>query len=299
MAQNSQVPQLDVDCGYDVLALKNWPSDGKICIDGWTVSHAVQAPDEVAYSELSHHLLVFSLPSSDRQVIQFAGQEYDGPWQKNTGFLLPAEMPSAFAWENQDEVIFFDIRPDVLRRVAAQTECLDADKVELMPQLCFQDEQITRFAWSFWHEICTGGWDDRLYCESLLTSFAIHLLRHYCTFPAKLRHESRGLSAPRLRRALETIHASLDQSLRLETVAAELGLNVYYFSRLFRQSMGISPYQYVLQQRIDKAKRLLKNAELSIAEVAMDCGFSSPSHLARHFRRATGMSPKTYRQQLR
>jgi AraC family transcriptional regulator len=59
--------------------------------------------------------------------------------------------------------------------------------------------------------------------------------------------------------------------------------------------MGIAPYQYLLQQRIERAKQLLKQTELSIVEIALDCGFSSHSHLSKQFRSFTGVTPKTYR----
>ncbi|MGH8000244.1 MAG: helix-turn-helix domain-containing protein, partial [Brasilonema sp.] len=68
----------------------------------------------------------------------------------------------------------------------------------------------------------------------------------------------------------------------------------YYFCQLFKQSLGITPYQYVLQLRVERAKQLLKNQKITICDVALACGFANQSHFTKHFRKLTGMTPKAY-----
>ena len=75
-------------------------------------------------------------------------------------------------------------------------------------------------------------------------------------------------------------------------------LSSYYFARQFKRSTGLSPHQYINQQRIEKAKRLLKQRKYSITQVAIECGFSNQSHFSRAFRKATDITPKRYQQQL-
>ncbi|MEM1309484.1 MAG: AraC family transcriptional regulator [Cyanobacteria bacterium P01_C01_bin.70] len=262
------------------------------------VLHDRQPPDEIGCCFMSHHVLSLQISHGSRQITRMDGQEHDGTFPTGNLFLQPANCPASFTWETTDEAMVFILAPDFLSRVATQTECLNTNRLELRPILLKPDPQIEQFAHAFRHEMQTGGLGGQLYSDSLANCLAIHLLRHYCTTSAQLPHYTSGLSRERLRRALDFIHTSLDQPLRLETMATELGLSVYYFSRLFRQSMGVTPYQYVLQQRIEKARRLLQNSDLSIAEIAMDCGFANPSHLARHFRKFVGVSPKIYRQQV-
>jgi len=84
--------------------------------------------------------------------------------------------------------------------------------------------------------------------------FGIHLLRHYCTTPATLGTCKGGLSDFQLKHAIDYIRSNLDAQLSLENIAAELNLSHYYFCSLFKQSMGVSPWQYVIRPRVERAK---------------------------------------------
>jgi AraC family transcriptional regulator len=90
----------------------------------------------------------------------------------------------------------------------------------------------------------------------------------------------------------------LHEKLSLDAIATELNLSVYYFCELFTQSIGIPPYKYVLQQRVERAKQLLKNSQKPLADIALDCGFASQSHLNRHFHKLASITPKKYRDQI-
>lgn len=103
-----------------------------------------------------------------------------------------------------------------------------------------------------------------------------------------------ALSAQQLRYTIDYIQANLNRSLNLAIIAAHLNLSYYYFCLLFKKSMGMSPWQYVITQRIDRAKELLKQQKLSIAEIALACGFSHYSHLNKHFQKVTGTTLRNY-----
>lgn len=104
-----------------------------------------------------------------------------------------------------------------------------------------------------------------------------------------------GLPPHKLQKVLDYIRSNLSQELSLEQLANQIGLTPFYFARLFKQSTGNSVHQYVIHQRVERAKQLLKQSELAIADVAIECGFANPSHLALHFKRIVGVSPKQFR----
>jgi len=104
-----------------------------------------------------------------------------------------------------------------------------------------------------------------------------------------------GLSPARTHRICEYIHSNLGQNISLETLAEMAGLSTHHFARAFKQTVGIPPHGYVLQRRIEQAQQMLRNTDLPMSEIALSAGFSDQSHLARHFRRITGMSPSVVR----
>ena len=104
-----------------------------------------------------------------------------------------------------------------------------------------------------------------------------------------------GLSPARAHRICEYINSNLSQNISLEVLAELAGLSIHHFARAFKQTVGVPPHCYVLQRRIEHAQHMLRNTELPLSEIALSAGFSDQSHLARHFRRMTGVSPSLVR----
>jgi AraC family transcriptional regulator len=94
--------------------------------------------------------------------------------------------------------------------------------------------------------------------------------------------------------AIDYINTHLDQELSLDQLCAIAKLSPYHFARSFKQMTGLSPHQYIICQRVERAKKLLLEAQMSIAEVAIACGFTHQSHLNRHFKRLVGVTPRTF-----
>jgi AraC family transcriptional regulator len=108
-------------------------------------------------------------------------------------------------------------------------------------------------------------------------------------------HGSRGrLSRHALRAVEEYIHAHLDQNIALAELADVANLSEFHFARLFKQTTGLPPHQFVIHQRVERAKRLISAGRLSLAQIAIDVGFSDQSQLNRHFKRLVGVTPKRF-----
>jgi AraC family transcriptional regulator len=103
------------------------------------------------------------------------------------------------------------------------------------------------------------------------------------------------MSPNRLNRVLEYIAAGLEEELRLAELAQVAGISPYYFCREFKKAMGITPYGYVVQQRIDRAKELLQNTSMSITEIGAQLLFQTPSHFTATFRKFVGLTPSVFR----
>lgn len=268
-------------------------------MDSLIVQHDIQPPDTVEYSSLTHHMLAMMLTPGTRQVTHIGEQKHEGSFGISEFFLQPVTNPGFYSWDSTDESVTFIIEPDFLTRTAAQTECLNPDKIELNPVALGCDRKIEHIARCFLSEMQSEALGGRLYSETLATQLAIHLLRDYCTFSAQLKQYDKGLSRQQLKAVIRYIDANLEASISLKDLARVSGLNSHhYFCHLFKQSTGVSPYQYVIQQRIEKAKVLLQQHYLPLVEIALSCGFSSQSALSRTFRKCVGTTPRSYRRQL-
>ena len=108
-------------------------------------------------------------------------------------------------------------------------------------------------------------------------------------------HVKGGL-APHLRRQLvEFIEHNLDQPLSLDELAGRCALSEYHFARMFRESIGLPPHQYLLARRLNRARELLRSSSRAFGDIALECGFASASHFSNRFKQAMGATPGAYR----
>lgn len=268
---------------------------------GLTIHHRHDLPGELeADSGFSHHMLTFFSSKNERQTTHLDDcGKYDGQMNAGDFYLYPAEVSGFTRWQSADETLHVVIEPSFLNRVAVDTECKNSGTFELLPILKGNDRTFNNLIQLFLAEINDKDLLDKLYLESLSSLLGIHLLRRYCNRNPKVSRPSSGLSHRQLREAIDYIQAHLDGDLSLEAIAAQTNMGRCYFAAQFKQSMGISPHQYVSQQRIKKAKQLLqKSNTLSIAEVSLECGFSSQSHFTKMFKKQLGTTPKAYQKQI-
>jgi AraC-like DNA-binding protein len=106
-----------------------------------------------------------------------------------------------------------------------------------------------------------------------------------------------GLSPAGLRRVTELVHAKIEDGLSLNAMAESAGLSAAYFSQMFRKSTGETPHQFLLRQRIERAKDMLREGEARVLDVAIACGFKTQQHFARVFRRMCAVTPTEYRKE--
>ena len=106
----------------------------------------------------------------------------------------------------------------------------------------------------------------------------------------------RGGLPPRVvRRVREHIDANIDQRISVEILAKLANLSVCYFVRAFKQSVGVTPHDYLIRCRVERTMQLLSRTEMPLSEIALAAGFADQSHCARRFRQHVGMSPRDYR----
>ena len=159
-------------------------------------------------------------------------------------------------------------------------------------QVSLQDPLLSQLLTTLADET-EGGFGERILVESLGTALLIRLARHLIgRLPLPT---SGGLSSERLQRVRNYVEAHLDEDLSLTVLAGVACLSPYHFSRSFKQATGIGLQRYVIQRRLEHAKRLLRQTHQPLALIAQEAGFADQSHLTQVFRREMGMTPGRYR----
>ncbi|MFF5717187.1 helix-turn-helix domain-containing protein [Streptomyces buecherae] len=204
----------------------------------------------------------------------------------------PAHWASRPRWQDDVELLLLGIEPGWLEKLAAEGGA--TGKVELAPRYHFTDPLLRTLLERLVAEYAGPGPADPLYAQSLVQAAAAVVLRVAGRGgPAAAR--AGGLAPRRLAEVVDFIHAHLARRVTLAELAAVAGVSESHFTRAFRASTGASPHQYVLQRRLDHARRELVRTDRPIAEIAAEAGFADQSHLTRTMRRHDGATPRLLR----
>jgi AraC family transcriptional regulator len=170
-------------------------------------------------------------------------------------------------------------------------------EVELRPHRKFADSRLGALVTAVHAEMVAGFPNGRLFLDSVEQAMAVALVSGYAVRQRPAQPSRGGLGPARLRRIKELVDAKLESDLSLDEMAQSVGLSTAHFARVFRKSTGETPHQFVVRQRLERAKAMLRTPDARILDVAVACGFKTQQHFAQVFRDLCGVSPTCYRQE--
>ncbi|WP_251710348.1 helix-turn-helix transcriptional regulator [Hydrogenophaga intermedia] len=177
-----------------------------------------------------------------------------------------------------------------------------SSEIELLDPHCATDPGMALLGNHILREMRSPQALHRVRLETLMLKVAVALVCRHSSAAKRFATASRSgagrLSPHKLSVCTDYMQAHLTEDITLERLASQAGLSPYHFCRAFKESVGTTPYQWLIAKRIETAQRLLANESVSIGDVAFDTGFNSASHFATAFRKAVGVSPSAFRQQL-
>lgn len=210
------------------------------------------------------HSIALCLAPRPHRIHQVVGdRRYTGLYSKGDISITPADIPASYRADGNDHYFHVQIPAQFLQSVAESAAGLDPSHLELTTEFRVRDPQLEQVLLLLRAELHKGdGWVGQLYVESLANVLAVNLLRDYSATRPRIAAYEGGLGDRTILQISDYVQAHLEQSIKLADLAEVAGMSQFHFSRMFKQSMGITPHQYLLQQRIEQAKQLLKGTKL-------------------------------------
>ena len=269
-------------------------------IKAWTVT-LPRVVDTLPLPSVSEPFLAWTMSGE----VEFQEREGNRPWithrvKKGSFFLTSGGAPYECRWKAVTSELFESmavfIELPLLQRAFEEVFGADAAHARLRDISAFTDIALSSWMERLREELMRRQ-ASPLFLQGIAQAIAIHLARNYAETANESRSGSPSLPGYKLRQITDWMAEHLAEEFNLAELAAQVGLSKFYFNRLFKSAMGVSPSHHQINLRMNEAKRLLRETEKTVVEVALDIGYSNPSHFAQLFRKETGLSPSDYRQQ--
>ena len=268
--------------------------------EGWDTPIKVwssEKPFESRNAPRGYHTLTVRLSGSRGLSFLDAG----GVWRpKPLGAALvirPAEMGSGLSGANPVRFADICLPVDLTRQLCASlfTECDAIRPFGGRVVFCSDDRLCADATALVERALDVRDVPTRFEMNARAHLFALELLRRHSPFSPSCEKWSGGLAPWQARRAEELMVKNLAEDLRLADVAQACELSAAHFSRSFHKTFGAPPYRWLQTRRIERAKGLLGDTSRSLAEIALECGFTEQSHFTKVFTRLVGVSPGAWR----
>jgi len=241
-----------------------------------------------------HHIILNLKPEPHRLENWRDGEHRDFIYHQNEIIVTPAGVASGWQWHTKTKCIIITLEPQQFADFA-RIELgilLSREQLKDLPQ--FFDEDITQSGIQLKESLqCNLG--SQVMFESYARIFLTKLILRYGLQKDEYDF-SKSFTARDYKLVLDHIAVNYGKNILLEDMAAKANLSTSHFARLFKQTIGQSPYQFLMSYRIEQAKKMLDNPQQLIVDIAIACGFSDQAHFSRAFKKVEGLTPKQYQQ---
>ena len=241
---------------------------------------------EMGTDGLAGHMLCVALRPGARVECRQEGLQEDGVVSQGEMTLVSAGKPVRWRARAPLEPLTLNVvlDPDAVAEAAGR------EVVDLRPTTRFHDPALARLVGAIATEAFDSQGRGGLFGDALTVALAVRLAERHTV--QGVREVSLRRGRTEVRQAVELMESDLRADHRLETLARAVCLSSYHLARVFRAEMGETPHGYLMRLRLERARRLLADGTRSAFEVALETGFYDGAHLARHYRRAFGRSPR-------
>ncbi|RJL20905.1 MULTISPECIES: AraC family transcriptional regulator [Paracoccus] len=246
---------------------------------------------KIEFTASSHFILILLTPQARRKTMLCSSrrQEYYAP--PGTVELVPAGGDYTAEWSKPKENILLSVTPENLNNLSIKEFDLELSDPPLF-KVGDADPIAHKLASLMRSEIINDG-DNNLYMESLSIALLSHLIRRMTNAVEPENYSPRlgGLAPYIRRRVVEYIHENIHRTIKISELSDMLDMSCGHFSRSFGAEMGISPHQYIMKLRAERAMSSIANTDSPISQIADAHGFSSQSHMTVVMKKLFGITP--------
>jgi len=286
---------LTIDFQADTLVLCNTLTE-RATDNGLIVCRCQFPPRPGHWTKLRQTVLVRPAgPVTARWRTLDAPEDQTVPLSGTAFHLIPADRPVRIEWDGCDAALIVALTPEFVESTVAPM--FQGKVPRLIPSAVVEDTVLSDMMPWFAGTLNQEAEKASRSVDQFSVAFALHLFEKYGINDGSAPHISGGLGASRQRRITAFIDANLDRTVPLAEMARTVDLGRSHFGKAFHASFGRTPYRYLHERRIEKAKELLLDNRRTIVSVALDVGFSSHGHFTKVFRKVAGMTPSQFRRE--
>lgn len=253
-------------------------------------------PDSMPEDAFAEHHVLLNLQEKPHRVQNWRdGKLRDFTFQKDEIVVTPAGVRSGWRWFAPSDVIVVTLDPGKVAHFA-QSELgmlLDPQQLSDLPQ--FTDADLCAAGVILRDALEADDMSSAVMFEAMSRVFLVKLLQRY----GKRRLEEVELSArftsQHYQAVLSYIQNRLDQTITVDELAKEAGMSQSRFARIFKETLGSTPMQFVMAYRVEQSIKMMDDHTRSLGDIALTCGFSDQAHFTRSFKQLVGQTPRAYR----
>ncbi len=244
---------------------------------------------------VEHHVLLNLNDLAHRVQNTRDGELLDFSISKHDVVVTPAGVSSGWRWFAKSDVIVVTLDPERVQKFA-QTELgmlLDPQQLRDLP--LFSDADLCNAGIMLCEALEQDDMSSGVMFEAMSRVFLVKLLHRY----GKRRPEDVAMSSrftsTHYHKVLAYITAHLEKTITVDELASEVGMSASHFNRVFKETLGSTPMQYVLAYRIEQAVAMMQDSARTLGDIAFACGFADQAHFSRSFKQVMGKTPRQHR----
>src|SRR5271169_578864 len=258
------------------------------------LKHWVGTDPTMDQPPLDHHYVVQHLGGAKQVDRRCEGSLLTTIVEEGTLTFVPAG--TEFKWHTRGPIDFAHlyISPTLMARTALRFDRVN--ELSLVDTVGCRAPLLEALYAAMRQELYSQRAASPIYLDTLLDTFLIRLLLDHSTASLRDTKSRETLPSFQIRRMMEFVEAHLDQALTLNDLVAVAGGSPFHFSRAFKNSVGDSPYKYLLRRRMAHARSLLMNTDWPLLKIAQSCGYSATVNFSRSFFRIMQVTPTQLRE---